>query len=395
MKHLTGITAIACFASVVLQANAQDVQFFQGDWQALNAAAELQNKIIMVDAYTDWCGPCKEMDKVMFHDNPRVSEYINTHFLAYKVDCERDFGLVFSRKFKVSGYPSLLFFNAKGQLIERQLGYDSDEDNFLASLDAVVHMDQNDTYGYDAKLLDMPWPDFYAQAYRNANDSTWKFPKDADISAFLSRQDDLTSEISWAVMCRFTLDSVLAEVFKTHFDTYRKLYKKEAEIKMQSILFAEAVEAAKAGDEVKFNRVIAEVDTYFPGDPDFLKIQLQQYFYKATKNWESYAGLMSTTIAEGKVPVNINSINSAAWTLYEKCDDPAILEIAKGWFQPYLATLDSYPAMDTYAALLYKLKELDQAELWANKAIATGKQNGMDVQDTELLLQKIREAGNK
>lgn len=379
---------------VAITTNAQDVNFFQGDWEALNKEALQQNKIIMVDAFTDWCGPCKAMDRMMFHDNAIVADYINAHFLAYKVDCERDFGLVFSRKFKISGYPSLLFFNANGQLIERNLGFDSDQDNFLASLADVVNMDQSDTYGYDAKKLDMPWPDFYAQSYRNANDSTWKFPKDADVSGYLAQQEDITTEINWAVMSRFNLDEYYTKEFKRRFGKLQELYKKEATIKMQKILFADVVKAADAKDEIMFSNVLAEVDSYFPGDPDNFKVQLKQYYYVTTENWEGFAELMTTVIKEGKLEIGIDDINSAAWTLYEKCDNPNILEMAKAWFQPYLPTLNSYAAMDTYAALLYKLNDWKEAELWATKAIATGKQSGENVEETEMLLKKIQEASN-
>ncbi|MBK8487372.1 MAG: thioredoxin family protein [Chitinophagales bacterium] len=394
MKLSKSITANFLFLLVAITTNAQDVNFFQGDWEALNKEALQQNKIIMVDAFTDWCGPCKAMDKMMFHDNAKVAEYINAHFLAYKVDCERDFGLVFTRKFKISGYPSLLFFNANGQLIERNLGFDPDEDNFLASLADVVNMDQSDTYGYDAKKLDMDWPDFYAQAYRNANDSTWKFPKDADVSGYLAQQEDITTEINWAVMSRFNLDEYYTKEFKRRFGKLHKLYKKEATTKMQKILFAEVVEAANAKDEVMFSDVLAEVDSYFPGDPDNFKVQLQQYYYEATENWEGFAELMTNVIKDGKMEIDIDGINSAAWTLYEKCDNPEILEMAKAWFQPYLPTLNTYAVMDTYAALLYKLNNLDEAKLWANKAIETGKQTGENVQETEMLLKKIQEESN-
>nr|MBP7400238.1 hypothetical protein [Chitinophagales bacterium] len=241
---------------------------------------------------------------------------------------------------------------------------------------------------------DMPWPDFYAQAYRNANDSTWKFPKDADVSGYLAQQEDITTEINWAVMSRFTLDEYYTKEFKRRFGKLQKLYKKEATIKMQKILFAEVVEAAKAKDEVMFSDVLAEVDSYFPGDPDNFKVQLQQYYYESTENWEGFAELMTNVIKDGKLEIDIDDINSAAWTLYEKCDNPEILEMAKVWFQPYLPTLNTYAVMDTYAALLYKLNNLDEAKLWANKAIETGKQTGENVQETEMLLKKIQEESN-
>ena len=184
-KNVVFFLTITAFFST---ASAQDVVFFEGSWEELNAAAAAQNKYIMVDAYTDWCGPCKQMDKMMFHDNAEVAAVMNENFISYKIDCERDFGLVFSRKFKVAGYPTLLFFNSNGQLIDRQMGFEPVTASFVADLRAVLALDPNDTYQYDAKMLDMPWPDFYVQAFRDANNENWKYPKDADPNAFLAAQ---------------------------------------------------------------------------------------------------------------------------------------------------------------------------------------------------------------
>ena len=43
--------------------SAQDVNFFTGTWEEANAKAKAENKMIMVDAYTYWCGPCKVMEQ--------------------------------------------------------------------------------------------------------------------------------------------------------------------------------------------------------------------------------------------------------------------------------------------------------------------------------------------
>lgn len=388
------IVCSGLFLFLVIQFSAaQDVDFYSGSWAEVNALAKQQNKLIMVDAYTDWCGPCKQMDNLMFHNNTDVASVINTYFIAYKVDCERDFGLEFSRKFKVAGYPSLLFFNADGQLIDRQLGFNPSTPAFVESITAVIKMDPSDTYGYDATKLDMPWPAFYANAYRNANDSTWKFPKDADINGFLSMQQDITSEISWAVMSRFPLDAEYTQVFKDKYDAYYELYKKEATVKMQRILFAEVAEAAKTNDREKFTSVIEQIENYFPGDPEYYAIQMQQYYFEKTENWEAYADLMNTMIATPALQIGIDDINAAAWSLYENCTDLTILQIAANWFNPYLEKLQAYAVMDTYAALQYKLNNFDTAEIWALKAIEAGRQSGENVKDTELLLEKIQLEG--
>ena len=62
----------------------------QIQWMTLAEAIEAQKvnpKKIFMDVYTDWCGPCKLLDKNTFQ-NPDVSKYISEHFYAVKFNAE-------------------------------------------------------------------------------------------------------------------------------------------------------------------------------------------------------------------------------------------------------------------------------------------------------------------
>ena len=386
-KNVVFFLTITAFFST---ASAQDVVFFEGSWEELNAAAAAQNKYIMVDAYTDWCGPCKQMDKMMFQDNAEVAAVMNENFISYKIDCERDFGLVFSRKFKVAGYPTLLFFNSNGQLIDRQMGFEPVTASFVADLRAVLALDPNDTYQYDAKMLDMPWPDFYVQAFRDANNENWKYPKDADPNAFLAAQEDLTSEMAWAVMSRFNnIDEKYLNYFKENYKTYKRKYKKETENKIQSHLFNEVAVAASTSDEQRFKAALAEVPVYLPEDAEELAGWMMSYYYMQTKDWSNYASLMQKDIDAGDREISLNEINNTAWRIYLECEDQQIIKQAISWFNPYLNDMDDFNSMDTYASLLFKAGELEQSEKWAIKAIAVGEASGSDVSGSKDLLERI------
>ncbi len=51
------------------------------------AAAKKSPKPLFVDVYTSWCGPCKMLDARTFSD-PRVAEYVNSHFYPVKFNAE-------------------------------------------------------------------------------------------------------------------------------------------------------------------------------------------------------------------------------------------------------------------------------------------------------------------
>ena len=85
---------------------AQGIEFFHGSWDEAIEEAKKQEKIIFVDAYAIWCGPCKRMAKNVFPDE-KVGEFYNKHFINMKLDMERGEGLKFRKKYPVSAFPTL------------------------------------------------------------------------------------------------------------------------------------------------------------------------------------------------------------------------------------------------------------------------------------------------
>ena len=57
------------------------------------AKAKAENKLVFMDCYTQWCGPCKKMAKDVFTQE-MVGAYMNPKFVNIKVDMESDYGLL-------------------------------------------------------------------------------------------------------------------------------------------------------------------------------------------------------------------------------------------------------------------------------------------------------------
>lgn len=96
--------------------------FYQGSFdQALKDAAK-KKKLIFVDAYTSWCGPCKMMNNSTFKDKS-AGDFFNANLISMKIDMEQGEGPAFAMKYGVRAYPTLLFINAKGEVVHKVLGY--------------------------------------------------------------------------------------------------------------------------------------------------------------------------------------------------------------------------------------------------------------------------------
>lgn len=116
-------------------------------WYSFSEAVELQKttpKPIMVDVYTQWCGPCKMMSKNTF-GNEIIAKYLNENFYPVKFDAETFDSVAFNgyvfknqnppgtnrpvHDFAVSildgklSYPSIVFLNEQVQRVQVVVGY--------------------------------------------------------------------------------------------------------------------------------------------------------------------------------------------------------------------------------------------------------------------------------
>lgn len=103
------------------QTFSQGIIFRQDDWQNVLMQAKAQKKLIFVDIYTTWCGPCKEMDKKTFTESS-VGDKFNARFINYKVDAEKGFGVNLAKRYNVTSYPTCLFVDATENLMYKQEG---------------------------------------------------------------------------------------------------------------------------------------------------------------------------------------------------------------------------------------------------------------------------------
>ena len=113
--------------SVVSFAQESGIKFEKANWNQILQKAKSENKIIFMDAYTSWCGPCKAMQARVFPDK-KVGEYFNENFMNVKVDMEEGEGPSLGLKYPVRGYPTLLFIDPKsGKIVNQALGYKTTE----------------------------------------------------------------------------------------------------------------------------------------------------------------------------------------------------------------------------------------------------------------------------
>ena len=102
-------------------------QFFKGTFAQALAKAKKENKKLMVDCYTLWCGPCRFMAKNVFPDE-KLGKFMNEHFVCMQLDMEHGEGPERNKTFQVEAYPTFIFFDADGKEMSRFEGMAMQDD---------------------------------------------------------------------------------------------------------------------------------------------------------------------------------------------------------------------------------------------------------------------------
>ncbi len=110
---LISLSAIRVYAEEPFR----DVKF-----QAACEQAKKEEKIIIIDFFTTWCGPCKQMDKTTWKDET-VQSFLKEKIVALKIDAEKEIEL--AKKYSINAYPTILLIKANGTEIDRIIGYHS------------------------------------------------------------------------------------------------------------------------------------------------------------------------------------------------------------------------------------------------------------------------------
>lgn len=127
MKKTFFVALIGLFFSIATYAqhskSATGIKFTEASWKKIVEKAKAEKKLIFMDAYTTWCGPCKMLQARVFPDK-NLGEFFNQNFVNAAIDMESDEGVRLSSIYEVNAYPSLLFIDPNtGKVVKSIIGY--------------------------------------------------------------------------------------------------------------------------------------------------------------------------------------------------------------------------------------------------------------------------------
>lgn len=357
-------------------------------WNEALELAKKANKPIFLDAYTDWCGWCKVMDKETFSDE-KVAAFMNANFVNVKMEMETGEGIDVAMKYRISAFPTFKVFAVDGSPTYTVMGYQEPKE-WLKTLEMMTDPSKAQTAKGISPQLRLSFPEWHRGAYLKGKNK--KIADAKTVQTWFDEQQDKYSEVAWCVITRYQLTEAQQAWILEHESEYRALYDDE----FDQIVQKHAQTVFNAAVEKKDKSLLEKASDLFtktvPTEAESMRERLRAMYYNRTSDWKQLGDAvdkMSQT-----ADASAASINEFAWNMYEKCEDNPSLVKAADAMRRTTKDLEAsqWAFVDTYAALLYKTGQYDIAEEQALRAIEMGKESKADVSETEELLKKIRAA---
>lgn len=124
MKQIVLFIVVLFVVSMNTMAQNRSINFEQvKEWKKIIKKAKKEKKLIFLDCYTSWCGPCKLLARDVFTKD-EVADFFNARFVNVKFDMEKDAdGVMLKKQFEVKFFPTLIFVDpVSGEVLHRLVG---------------------------------------------------------------------------------------------------------------------------------------------------------------------------------------------------------------------------------------------------------------------------------
>lgn len=381
------ITSIITFAQEAIQF--QDIPF-----KDLIAKAKKENKIVFIDAYASWCGPCKMMEKNIFTQKA-VGDYYNANFVNARIDMEKGEGREVAAKYGVRSYPTYLFLNGDGELVSQNFGY-MEEAPFITMAKEINSPNNKKGSLKERFAKGEKDSEFLINIMKLNSASDFDFAKKASERYFQNKKatEELSKEdIGFLLFFLKSADDPNYKVFtakKADIIKYlpEETYKEfDNQIKLSKVVEQSIDDKNKRINEEYFMKTAAPLVGKYNAE---LKLnQTKLSYYEQNANFAEYekAALEYYKNSDSFEP---NELLKAAWIFSEHVKTPASLKKAAEWAEK--SVMRSETSENTYIlAKIYSLTgNKEMAKTYAEMSRDLAKQANKDSALAEELLKQIK-----
>lgn len=390
MRKLFYLVLVQLFP-LVLFAQVSEIKFYHENWSEILNLAKKENKLIFLDAYAVWCGPCKYMANVVFK-NDTVARFYNENFINAKFDMEKGEGLQLAKKYEVRVYPTLLYLNADGEVIHRVAGSMEptdfiEEGKLVLSGKNLKYYQTEFSKGNSDEKFIKEYIGVLQKAYMDASEVVKKY--------FSTLSIEKKREKDNLMLILENCDDITSDLYQWLIDNSKYLGMSEDEfyIKLRNkfnmdLLFT----FRKNGNDPKtYDSWLKKIKNIKYGKKDKLIAATKFYNARLLKDWDNYLKFADEYVLKFKVK-NPQELNELAWNTYRMLpNDKNALDKAEKWIKIAFEVDKQSPEIhDTYAHILFAKGDKDKAIEIENNALKLAKDQNKPAENYEKALEKFK-----
>ena len=383
------------FIFIAIFSFAQDeIQFVDIPFKDLIAKAKKENKIVFIDAYASWCGPCKMMEKNVF-TKKSVGDFYNKNFVNARIDMEKGEGKEVAQKFGVRSYPTYLFLNGDGELISQNYGYM--EESIFLTMAQDVNSPNNKKGSLKERFAKGEQDrDFLINIMKLNSNSDFEFAKQASERYFANRKktDEFTKEdVGFLLYFLKSTEDLNYKIFASQKSEIIKFLPEENynEFNNQLVL-AKVVQESIDNKNKKINEdyFMKTAEPLVGKEAATLKLnQTKLSYYEQNANFPEYEKT-ALEYYKNSDSFEPNELLKAAWIFSDNIKTKSSLKKAAEWAEK--SVMRSETSENTYilAKIYFNLGMNDVAKNYAEMSKNMAEQSGKDATLAKELLSKIK-----
>ena len=368
------IILVIFFVYISTLSYSQGIKFFEGSFNEAKILAKKENKVIFIDCYTRWCGPCKWMAKNVFPDS-LVGVFYNLNFVNIKLDMEKGSGKDVKKTYGINAYPTLLYINANGEVEHRSLG-GCDTSEFLRT--GKRALDRENNFGsllrkYKAGDRSPELLSKYALECVNLNISY-------EIDEYFKTQNDsdLYKEINLTLLEWYITDIHTREFYflAKNYEKFEQIYGKQRIENRMVTIFAKSLWVLTVQKDPKPvpMAIQEEIEPFGFKDSAKISLKIEMQFYCTSKwyDWKYYSVLADRFVTNfGLENIQDYELEPIIQNVSKNCSDNQILNKALLWCDSVINNNHMVSETMLNKARIYKkIGKIEESRIYANKALS-------------------------
>lgn len=390
MKKLLIAPLIALSAMAFSQ---ESIRFENSSFKDVLAKAKKENKIIFMDAFASWCGPCKLMEKNVFPE-AGVKDYYNTNFINARFDMEKGEGVQLAQQYGVRSYPTFLYLNGDGEVVFKGMGYMAAPDFINMGKEANNPFNKKGSIKGQFEKGEKD-PEFLKNAVRVYANTDMDFAKKASERYFQVKKDKTFSqeEISMLLYFLKSTDDPNYQVFKNSKAEIVKILPEniynqlDAQLKLSKVIEKAVDVPKKSINDAYF---MAEATKLVGAEEAKASLnRLKLSFYPSVGNFAEYEKVALNYFGTGE-GFNSSELNTAAYIFSEKITNPTSLKTALAWVEKSVMSGETAENTFILAKLYSKTGNKPAAKMYAEQALKLALQAKMDLSPINQLIETLK-----